>query len=518
MAHRRNRIRQGFTLIELLVVMAIIAVIAALLLVGIQKARASANKVSTVNNLRQLGIAFYSYISIKNQFPTESGASSSSTSSGTTGTTTVAVPVVATTASGTSTGTATGSFYTALLPYCEQKNAKPTTPIGGFLDPGRRDVSVGARRDFGYAASNAYDTQGPSILDNPTGVRQADITNGLDNTYLLTSVWMNPSDYSGGDPTDIGWSQKLNSRMYGGTVKQDSDPTGSIQYLGGPYSSTLPTLFADGHVEVIPYSNYPDRWSFQGAVASTSGSTPSSGSGSSSSSGSGTVAGSTGPLTTPSTPMSFSSSNPGYAVYYINGQEVPAFVYPNGVSMVQPGDTVQVVIYGDPYQAGQNYSGGGYTGAQAGWGNNLNQYTANTSITSSLSNNTNGQLTQAQQQSLDNTSATSLPGSGSTSSAGSAYGQGQIFSLVAYNATQSNGDIWAQTWAQGGTPQAIYSSDSAAVTGNGPITLTVHIPPGSLNYGSFQLDFVTGTAQTMPGYTNMGHWIDSVVQQNMPGS
>jgi len=510
MAHHRDRNRPGYTFVELLVVVAIIAVLVALLLAGVQKARGSASKASTVNNLRQLGVSFYSYLTVKGKFPTEGGSTSTAgaTNGGTSGST-VAAPVVTTT--GASTATATGaSFYQALLPYCEQKNANSATAIGAYLDPGRRDVSVGAKRDFGYASSNAYDSLGPSILDNPTGVRQADIINGLDNTYLLTSVWMDPRDYSGGDPTDLGWAQKLNSRMYGGTVKQDNDTTGSIQYLGGPYASTLPTLFADGHVEVIPYSNYSNRWSFQVVVAPTGGGTPSP------SSGSGSPTGSV--LNNPSTPMSFSSQNPGYCVYYINGQEVPAFVYGNGASMVKPGDTVQVVIYGDPYQSNQNYSGGGYTGAQAGWGNNLNQYTTNTAISSNLSSNTNG---QAQVQSLGNdvnggTSTTQMPGSSGGSSASGAYGQGQVYSLVAYYATQSNGDIWAQTWAQGGLPQAIYSSDTAAVTGNGPITLTVHIPPTSLNYGSFQLDFVTGPPLTLPGYTAQNRWLDSVVQQNMP--
>jgi hypothetical protein len=49
-----------------------------------------------------------------------------------------------------------------------------------------------------------------------------------------------------------------------------------------------------------------------------------------------------------------------------------------------------------------------------------------------------------------------------------------------------------------------------------PIVLTVHIPPATLNYGSFQLDFVTGPPLTLPGYTAQNRWLDSVVVQNMP--
>src|SRR5262249_39593044 len=106
----RPRRSLGFTLIELLVVIAIIAVLIGLLVPAVQKVRVAAARISSSNNLKQIGIACHNFHDTYGKLPYNGQK-----------------------VAGNPTVAGSGSWGYQILPYVEQSNLYNTVAGNGPL-------------------------------------------------------------------------------------------------------------------------------------------------------------------------------------------------------------------------------------------------------------------------------------------------------------------------------------------------------------------------------------------------
>ncbi len=278
-----ERRRNGVTLMELLVVLAIVAVLLALLLPAVQKARESASRLSCQNNLMQIGLALHQFHDAYTVFPSNGGWDGKETIPDVYGKPTyvftkdndlpapfywgVGMP-------GSLPSQQLGSWAYSILPYMEQQNVYEQRAwmdaMKSYICPSRRAAIAqpAVSDEYGTYWGGGWvwgkiDYAGNRLLfPNRPYVRSIrEITDGTSQTILVGEKSMAPQDYDSGTWY---WDEPFFTGGSDGTVRSGSrvlqDARGLAQgrqfrfNWGSPHTAGAQFFFADGSVRQLTYA------------------------------------------------------------------------------------------------------------------------------------------------------------------------------------------------------------------------------------------------------------------------
>ena len=316
--------RKGFTLVELLIVMAIIAVLAAMTLPAVMKAREVANRSVCSNNLRQLGLACWTHQQQLGYFPTAGTSDYCAPSYG--------LPPTGSTASLPTVGWKQDAGWGfQLLPYLDAENiwtggGGATTNVQQvqnslstvnriFFCPSRRAPASWTYKNASFPSQSAFSTikgtslnvvpsdyagcngnglkdtnnnliQSGVILSQANGkatVKSTDITDGLSLTLMMAEKAANGQHGQVVNEDDMGYAAAFGNATGGtlgytnlNTVRftsstllplRDYQVTGATGgAFGSPHASTWIALMADGSVQFISYGIDPTVYTGLGTI------------------------------------------------------------------------------------------------------------------------------------------------------------------------------------------------------------------------------------------------------------
>ena len=249
----------GFTLIELLVVVSIIALLIAILLPALGKARQSARAMQCMNNLRQIETAHYAYLTENKGQLIDAGLSHGGSSHSSE---TFVSQLQDYWSSSTDSGS--GPEILARSPLDDSPHWGPA-PSGEPI-PAASDSSQ--RRRTSYGLNDYLTTVAPLASQRHTRIDQvADTSNTvhvLIMSYGADSQLGIAGDFAGADHVHAtGWFRASGSPAYVRAVAQSQ--TNAVSGQLGTASAVSNYAFLDGHVEQVAFSELgtgPDRNKF----------------------------------------------------------------------------------------------------------------------------------------------------------------------------------------------------------------------------------------------------------------